>query len=417
MMTAEILTIGDEILIGQVHNTNQAQIAEYLSGIGVAITRMTSVGDDPDRIVAAFERAMGEHPLTVVTGGLGPTHDDVTRSAACTFFKTDLVEDAQALENIRRIFSQRGLDLLPSTRAQALVPRGCTVLQNPIGTAPGFLFDREGRVLVILPGVPYEMRAMMECNVIPFLQERVQGSVIRHRTIRTTGIAESLLAHRLGPVEELVRPASGVTLAFLPSPTGVRLRITARSATPREAEAALREAERIILERAGPVVYGFEREELEEVVGRMLSERAWTIAVAESCTGGLVMDRLTNVPGSSRYVERGYVVYSNISKVQELGVAAQLLEKHGAVSREVAEAMAFGARMRANADIGVSTTGIAGPAGGSAEKPVGLVWIGYSDREETTALRFQFGNDRRRVKERASQAALDVLRRKLLKMT
>jgi nicotinamide-nucleotide amidase len=241
--------------------------------------------------------------------------------------------------------------------------------------------------------------------------------VIRHRTIRTTGIAESLLAHRLGPVEGFIRPGSGITLAFLPSPTGVRLRITARSATPREAQAAIQEVERSILERAGQVVYGFEREEIEDVVGRLLSERAWTIAVAESCTGGLITDRLTNVPGSSRYVERGYIVYSNASKVQELGVSSQLLRQHGAVSREVAEAMAFGARTKANADVGISTTGIAGPAGGTAEKPVGLVWIGYSDREETTALRFQFGNDRRRVKERASQTALDVVRRKLLKMS
>jgi nicotinamide-nucleotide amidase len=415
-VTAEIVTIGDELLIGQVTNTNEAEVAEALQDVGIPVARMTTVGDNLEQILAAFRRAMDEHELIITTGGLGPTHDDVTRAAVCALFETDLVEDPEALRNVERILAGRGLDLLPLNRAQALVPRGCTVIQNPLGTAPGFLFERGGRFFITLPGVPFEMRAMMESYVIPFLQERSRGSVVRHRTIRTTGIAESLLAHRLGPVEEITGTGGDVTLAFLPGPRGVRLRLTARCATAAEAEARIRKAEQAVLAKAGPVVYGFEQEELEEIVGRLLRERGWTIAVAESCTGGLVMDRLTDVPGSSRYVERGYVVYSNEAKIRELGVPEEVLRRNGAVSRETAEAMAFGARTKSNADVGLSTTGIAGPSGGTTEKPVGLVWIGYSDRDGTAAFRFQFGNDRRRIKERSSQAALDIVRRKLLKL-
>ncbi|MBM4170225.1 MAG: competence/damage-inducible protein A [Ignavibacteria bacterium] len=415
-MTAEIISIGDELLIGQVINSNQAYIGERLHAIGISVDTMTSVGDDLQKICAALEQSLSRHDVVIVTGGLGPTHDDVTRSAMCQFFQTDLVEDASALVNIVQKFAARRIELLEVNRQQALVPRGCTPIQNALGTAPGYWFERDGKYCAVLPGVPYEMKGMMDSFVIPELLKKNEGTVIAHRTLKTTGIAESLLAHRLGPPEDLFKGISGLSLAYLPNPLGVRLRITARARLHEDANRALSNAEKKLRAVAEKYIYGVDHEELEDVVGSMLVERGLRLAVAESCTGGLIADRITDASGSSRYFERGLVTYSNESKRFELGVPATLLDRHGAVSREVAEAMAFGVRTKCNTDIGLSTTGIAGPTGGTQEKPVGLIWIGYSDAAETLALRFDFGSDRRRFKERAAQAALELLRRRLLRI-
>jgi nicotinamide-nucleotide amidase len=415
-MMAEILSIGDELLIGQVINTNQAYIAEKLNSVGVSVARMMTVGDDQTMIIKSFEEAFARCDVVVVTGGLGPTHDDITRSAVCKFFQTDLVVNEEALERVREFFRRRGFAPRKINEDQALVPRSCTVIQNFNGTAPGYLFEQRGKYFIVMPGVPFEMKAMIKSFVVPFFAQRASGVVIQHRTLRTTGIGESFLAEQIGDVNEIIPPNSGLTLAFLPSPTGTRLRITAQAKSIAEAESGIRNVEEKLRSKAGKYIYGADEEEMEQVIGKLLAERRLTLAVAESCTGGLIADRITNVPGSSNYFERGIVSYSNESKVADLGVPLALIYHHGAVSREVAEAMAFGIRVKANADIGLSTTGIAGPTGGSAEKPVGLVWIGYSDRHGTLALRFNFGDDRRRVKERASQAALELLRRKLLKL-
>lgn len=415
-MMAEVLSIGDELLIGQVINTNQAYIAEQLNSVGVSVARMMTVGDDQTMIIKSFEEAFARCDVVVVTGGLGPTHDDITRSAVCKFFQTDLVVNEEALERVREFFRRRGLAPRKINEDQALVPRSCTVIQNFNGTAPGYLFEQRGKYFIVMPGVPFEMKAMTKSFVVPFFTQRASGVVIQHRTLKTTGIGESFLAEQIGDVNEIIPPNSGLTLAFLPSPTGTRLRITAQAKSIAEAESGIRNVEEKLRSKAGKYIYGAEEEEMEQVIGKLLAERRLTLAVAESCTGGLIADRITNVPGSSNYFERGIVSYSNESKVADLGVPLALIHHHGAVSREVAEAMAFGIRVKANADIGLSTTGIAGPTGGSAEKPVGLVWIGYSDRNGILALRFNFGDDRRRVKERASQAALELVRRKLLKL-
>jgi nicotinamide-nucleotide amidase len=297
-----------------------------------------------------------------------------------------------------------------------MVPRGCTIIPNKQGTAPGYFFERDGKYMIVMPGVPYEMVDMMESFVLPHFEKKKTGSYVLHKTLKTTGIAESLLAEHIGDVRNLFPQQSGISLAFLPSPSGVRLRISVRTASLEEGNRRISDVERKIRERADKYVYGENDEELEEVVGKLLAERGWTIAVAESCTGGLIMDRITNVPGSSRYFLRGFVTYSNESKTAELGVPESLYQEHGAVSREVAVAMAVGARNSAGADISISTTGIAGPAGGTPEKPVGLVWIGFSSKDRAFALKFQFGTNRRRFKERASQAALELVRRVLLKI-
>jgi nicotinamide-nucleotide amidase len=412
-MKAAVIAIGDELLIGQVINSNAAFIAEKLDAAGISVEKLITVGDDEEVIMKTVGESYDQHDIVCLTGGLGPTHDDVTRGAICKFFKTDLISDEEALENVRRIIKHRNVPLTKLNEEQALVPRGCDVMQNPHGTAPGYFFHREGKHIAVMPGVPHEMKAMMERYVTPYFQQHPVGQVIRHRTIMTTGIPESFLFQQLGDLDKLLE---GAKLAFLPAPTGVRLRISVKEKDEATANKKLQRVEEGIQKKAAKYIYGVEDEELEQVLGRMLTERKLTIAVAESCTGGLITDKITDVPGSSNYFERGIVAYSNQSKIENLKVPKELIENHGAVSTEVAKAMAQGVRQLAGTDIGVSSTGIAGPTGGSAERPVGLVWIGYSDRNETLAVKFNFGDDRRRVKERAAQAALELVRRRLLKI-
>jgi nicotinamide-nucleotide amidase len=416
-MIAEIISIGDELLIGQTLNSNQAYIAEKLNSVGVFADKMTTVGDVEERILKVFEQALAAHDVVTVTGGLGPTHDDITRACVCKFFRTELVVDQESLQNVRDFFSRRNIIPKKVNEDQALVPQGCTVIRNRRGTAPGYLFEAGGKIFIVMPGVPHEMKGMMEEFVLPMLEKRSAGSVVRHRILRTTGIAESFLAERIGDVHQLFPADSGTTLAFLPNLRGVVLRITVKAPSALEAENRIKSVEEKIRGTVEKHIYAAGDEELEEAVGTVLAERGFTISVAESCTGGLIADRITDISGSSGYFERGVVVYSNESKIHELGVPAELIQQEGAVSRRVAEAMAFGIRTKSNTDIGLATTGIAGPTGGSREKPVGLVWIGYSDKSETCALQFNFGGDRRIVKERAAQAALELVRRKILKLT
>jgi len=413
-MRAEIISVGDELLIGQVINSNAAYIATQLNSVGIAVEKMTTVSDSEPAILDAFQKALSACSVVTVTGGLGPTHDDITRAAVCKFFKRELVTDELALENIKRRLARRNIAFIKRNQEQAFVPQGCTIIQNNHGTAPGYLFHEDGKYFIVMPGVPMEMKGMMDEFVVPYFAGKRIGASILHRTLKTTGIAESMLAELIGNVEDLFPHDSGTTLAFLPSTTGVRLRITVHAPFRIEAEQRAHDVEVKIRSKVERYIYGTDTEELEEVLGTMLNERRLSISAAESCTGGLIADRLTNVSGSSNYFERGIVTYSNESKIAELGVPRSLVKQHGAVSREVAEAMAFGIRTKSNTDIGISTTGIAGPTGGTVEKPVGLVWIGHSDRSQTFALRFDFASDRRSFKERVAQAALDLVRRKLL---
>lgn len=408
-MKSVIITIGDELLIGQVVNTNAAFIAEKLNSVGIEVVQMLTVADREQDIVGAL-RVANSFDIVVVTGGLGPTHDDITKKAVCKFLGVDLIASAEARTSIERFLEARNHRWSDSAEEQTLIPAGCTIIPNDRGTAPGELFEREGKYLIVMPGVPYEMEQMMTGFVVPFFQQRTRQAVV-HRTLRTAGIPESTLAARLAGIEDLLGEAS---LAFLPSSTGVRLRISVVRDSREAAEDVIQRIESYIRERAAKYVYGVEDEELEDVLGSLLTDRKLTVAVAESCTGGLVVHRLTNVPGSSAYVERGVITYSNRSKTELLGVPAELMKSAGAVSSDVAKAMARGIRETARTDIGISTTGIAGPTGGTPEKPIGLVWIGYSDSESTVAISYRLGEQRIRIKERAAQAALELLRRKLL---
>ena len=319
MAKAEIISIGDELLIGQVINSNQAYIAEILNSAGILCDKMTTICDNEDEILSAFQKAYASHDVVTVTGGLGPTHDDITRSVVCKFFNTDTILNNEALENVKRIFAR--LNSLPHkiNEDQALVPRSCIAIQNRLGTAPGYFFDQNGKYFIVMPGVPYEMKAMMDDFVLPFFEKHKTGMIILHRTLKTTGIAESFLAEKIGDMNKIFSPGSGITLAFLPNSFGVRLRITAQANSADDVENKINDVETKLRSRIEKYIYAFDDDELENVVGKLLSEQKLTIAVAESCTGGLIADRITNISGSSNYFERGMITYSNKSKINELG--------------------------------------------------------------------------------------------------
>ncbi|MDP2209020.1 MAG: competence/damage-inducible protein A [Bacteroidota bacterium] len=417
-MNASIISIGDELLIGQVINTNASYIAEQLNKIGISIRNIITIGDNQTEIISTFKKSFSENDLVFVTGGLGPTHDDITKKAVCKFFNTQLVVDDKVNENIKRILELRNLKWNSAADEQTLVPEGCNIIQNNYGTAAGFLFERNKKYFIVTPGVPYEMKGMMSDYLIPFLQSLNIGKQILHRTLKTTGITEASLAELIGDVNDLLGKTENLqsTLAFLPAPTGVRLRISITGTNSSSIGTKIVEIENNIRAKAGKYIYGTDDEELEEVIGKLLTEKGLTISVAESCTGGLIANRITNVSGSSKYFERGVVTYSNKSKTELLGVPEELIIKHGAVSEEVAKAMAEGVRKISKTDIGISTTGIAGPTGGTAEKPVGLVWVGYSDKKETFAQKFHFGDIRLITKIRASQTAMEIVRNKILNL-
>ncbi len=415
-MKAEIITIGDELLIGQVINTNQAYIAEQLNSVGVYVEKMTTVGDNEAAIIESFTSAFTQYDIVCVTGGLGPTHDDITKKIVCKFFDTDLVLHEPTLENVKALMARRNIKWIQAAHDQALVPRSCIVIENKYGTAPGMMFELNGKYFFVMPGVPFEMKSMVDDFIVPSFTKKNTGIIVRHRTLKTTGIPESLLANEIGDVQNVIGTDGTTTLAFLPNPLGTKLRITVRVNDAAVAEEKLNFAEKFIRTKADKYIYSVDEMELEDVVCALFRERKLTLATAESCTGGMIANRITNVSGSSEYFLHGFITYSNESKIEDLGVDKKLIEQHGAVSKEVAEAMARGAKKVAATNVAISTTGIAGPTGGSSEKPVGLVWIGYADENGSFALKFNFGDNRLRFKERTSQAALELLRKKILKL-
>ncbi len=412
-MKAQIITVGDEILIGQTINTNSSFIGEKLTDINVKINRITTVGDNEEMMLNVFTEAFANNDLVLVTGGLGPTHDDITRRAITKFFDTELVLNNEVLGDIADIFQKRGREVSPSNKDQAFVPKIAEVIRNPRGTAPGTWIEKDGKIFVSMPGVPYEMQGMIEDFVIPRLIEKL-GDKTKRRVVTnllTTGIPESILYERLGNLDEMLK---GAGLAFLPDQYGVKMRLTVIGESEEDAQNKITEVEQQIRAKVGRYIYGRNDDHLEEVVGKLLTDRGLTISAAESCTGGLISSRLTNVSGSSEYFERAFVTYSNGAKVEHLNVDEDLLHKFGAVSLEVARLMAQGVKSVSGTDIGLSVTGIMGPTGATPDKPVGLVYIGICDDKICTAREFRFGEDRLRNKERTSQAALDMLRRNLL---
>jgi nicotinamide-nucleotide amidase len=415
-MNLEIVTIGDELLLGFTIDTNAAHLARQLAGLGVRIVRRATCGDDAESIAAAVGDALARTGAVITTGGLGPTADDLTKPAIAAIFGRGMVMDPQILANLEaRWLTRFGHALPESNRQQAMVPEGATILPNSHGSAPGiYLEDAQQRWVAMLPGVPREMRGMLADTLMPFLRDRISatvgsdGPVIRSLTLRTANIAESALADRLG---ELARGVDGLALAYLPGSDGVDLRLTSWSLPAREAERALRAAATKVREKVGRYSYGENDDDLAALMLAECAARDATIAVAESCTGGLLGARLTAVPGSSRVLLGGTIAYANEVKTRELGVPAAMIEEHGAVSEPVARQMAAGARLRFGSTIGIGITGIAGPDGGTPDKPVGTVWVAVDVAGEVRAVRAVLPGNRDEIRYRAAQLALDRLRR------
>ncbi len=412
--SVEIVTIGDELLLGTTIDTNAVFLARALGEIGVAIARRATVGDDPAEIADAVQQALDRTGGVITTGGLGPTADDLTRPVLAKLFGRELHEDPAIVAALHALWASRGRGgpLPPSNLQQALVPDGAEVLTNAQGTAPGLrLTNAKGQWVIMFPGVPREMRHMTTTHLVPWLASKSSGTVLRSRSVRTTSIAESSLAEKLGAMK---REVEGLPLAYLPGHDGVDLRVTARGYPAEEATRRLDAAVMQIRDAVGIHAYATDGASMASVVLDLCVASGDTIAVAESCTGGLLGARLTEIPGSSRVVLGGVIAYSNAVKEQELGVSAEDIAAHGAVSEPVAVQMARGVRGMTGATIGVGITGVAGPDGGTPEKPVGTVWIAIDVRGEITARVAIYIGDRAEIRHRATQVAMDLIRRALL---
>lgn len=405
------MTIGAELLDGTLVDTNTSEIASRLTRLGADVCRATTVRDEPDAIRDALEDALSRTGVVIATGGLGATSDDRTKRVAASVYGANLVLDEDVLAAVRARFEALGRTMPEINVSQAMIPEGARPIANALGTAPGLVLSDERGLLFLLPGVPSEMKAMMDGYVVPFLEGRGLRRQVEERLLRTTGLPESALAEIVDPV---IKRLARTDVAYLPRLEGVDVRLFCTGAGARDAaRTADRSAERVA-ELLGSHVYARENRSLQEVVGYLLTMARKTLAVAESCTGGLVGFRVTSVPGSSDYMTGGVLAYSNDLKRRLLGVRAATLKAHGAVSRETALEMAAGARAKCRADIGLSVTGIAGPGGGSENKPVGLVWAAVSDAAGDRARRLMLGGPREAVRTQAAQAALDLLRRSLL---
>jgi nicotinamide-nucleotide amidase len=411
-MLAEIITIGDELLIGQVIDTNSAWIAEQLNMVGIRVHQITSISDNQDHILKTLKEASARAQLLLITGGLGPTKDDITKQALCNYFETSLVFNEDAYKNIERLFATRGIVITEINRLQAMVPESCRVIPNPNGTAPGMWFEKDGCIYVSMPGVPFEMKAIVEQGVIPYFRNQL-NQVIIHRTILTEGIGESALASIIEPWEDSL-PAF-IKLAYLPQPGMVRLRLTAYGTDRKLLQDAVSNAEKELYRYAGKYIFGFDDDTIESIVGRLLRDKGATLSTAESCTGGNIAQLITSIAGSSDYFKGSVVAYSNEIKEKFLGVPQKTITDHGAVSEQTVIAMAEGIRTRFSTDYAIAVSGIAGPGGGTEEKPVGTTWIAVATPHTTTARKFNLiGDHRGRNIRKASIAALNMLRGKLI---
>ena len=409
-MRAEIIATGTELLSGGVPETNTLFLSEEILLVGLETAFKTVVGDDEKDMEEALRRAMDRADVVIVTGGIGPTEDDITRKVIAKIVKRRLVLNEDAFKAIHARLSGRR-EYASANDRQALIPAGARLLQNPVGSAPGFFLDEGNTFIAVLPGVPKEMTTMFKEGLRPVLAERFGGKAfIKRRILRTCGMSESAVNQVIQDIMKCEAPAVGLTA----KETGVDIRIVSREPDAERAQSLVDTTETAIRKRLGDVVYGVEGLSMEEVVGALLKQRRIKLSVAESCTGGLIGARITNIAGSSEYFERGAVVYSNVSKSEMLGVPGELIERYGAVSSEVAAAMAQGIRQTAKTDLGLAVTGIAGPGGGTEQKPVGLVYTALASAQGVKTDEHRFLGNREQVRMKASQMALDMVRRYLI---
>ena len=409
-MDAWLLTIGSELTSGATVNSNAAYLARRLAELGIPCRRQLTVADEQASLLEAMQEALGRPGLVVLTGGLGPTFDDLTLETLSQASGRPLVRHKDIAARIRRFYARLGRRLQEAALRQALLPQGASALPNPIGTAPGVWLPLPANLVVALPGVPSEMRAIMEQSVLPRLKRLGRGTAVATRTLRTAGVAELSIQGVLARL----RAPEAVQVGLYPNLRTVDVRLSATAPSRRQARLAVRRLEARLRRALGQAVYGVDEDTLEAVVGRLLKAKRLTIGVAESCTGGLICDRLTDAPGSSQYLRGGVIAYHNDLKRGALGVPAGLLKRFGAVSAQTAARMAEGVRRLTTASLGLAITGIAGPTGGTAKKPVGLVYLGCSDGRRTQTRACRFFGDRRSIKLQAAQTALDWLRRFLL---
>jgi nicotinamide-nucleotide amidase len=413
-MKAEIITIGDELLIGQVIDTNSAWIAEQLNLVGIGVVQITSISDDREHILTTLKAASKRADLILMTGGLGPTKDDITKKVLCEYFDTELVFHEPSYQNVVDLFSARGFNVTRVNCKQAEVPASCTPLLNKNGTAPGMWFEKEGVIYVSMPGVPFEMKPLITNEVIPRIAKKLNSAFIEHKTILTHGVGESMLAEIIEEWADAL--PENIKLAYLPQPGIVRLRLTATGPDKNELTALLGFQVNALKKVIPDLIFGYNIDTMEEVVGKLLREKGLTLSTAESCTGGYIAHLITSISGSSNYFTGSTISYSNQVKIDELGVSANDLEKYGAVSETVVIQMAEGGRKKFGTDFTLAVSGIAGPDGGTAEKPVGTVWIALATDEKTVAKKFLFGEHRGRNIRKSALAALNMLRLELLQL-
>ncbi|QJD81447.1 competence/damage-inducible protein A [Spirosoma rhododendri] len=408
---AEVVTIGDEILFGQITDTNTQWIGTELTNIGIRVVRKSSVGDQAQAILDVLHEAHGRADVIIITGGLGPTKDDITKKTLCDYFGVGLVRNETALAVVTGFFEKRGRPMTDLNRGQADLPANAVYIQNDWGTAPGMWFEHEGRVYISLPGVPFEMKSLMTHRFLPKLHEHFNPPIIKHKMILTAGIGESFLAERIEDWEDALPPH--IRLAYLPSFGGVRLRLTATGTDDALLTRELDQQVAGVLPIIAQYVYGYDDDTLESIAGRMLKAKGWTLSAAESCTGGAVSARLTSVPGSSAYFTGSVVSYSNDVKIAQLGVSADTLATVGAVSEDTIRQMAEGVRKALNTDVGIATSGIAGPDGGTPDKPVGTVWIAVATPTETRTRLLTLGQYRDQNIQLTTTYLLNLLREQL----
>lgn len=409
-MRAEILSVGTELLLGDILNTNARYIAREFAAIGVNVYYQTVVGDNPERLKKAYNEAVNRADVVITTGGLGPTKDDLTKEIAAEYFNKKLILDQNSMDKMLTYFKNINRKPTENNMKQAYFPKGCTIIKNDNGTAPGCIIEENNKIVILLPGPPKEMKPMLDESVIPFLK-KFQNGVLVSKVLRVSGLGESSVDSAIGYIFDRENP----TVAPYAKDNEVHLRITAKGEDKEQAEKMIEPVEKEIRNVLKDInVYGVNDETMEDVVAKMLIENKLTISTAESCTGGLLAGRIINYPGISEVFMDGAVTYSNSAKMRMLGVSKDTLKKFGAVSSECAGEMAYGIAKASGTDIGISTTGLAGPGGGSDEKPVGLVYMGVSIKGKVITKKFNFTGNRQKIRDRAAYTALDFLRRALI---
>ncbi|QNF31946.1 competence/damage-inducible protein A [Adhaeribacter swui] len=411
IVLAEIITIGDEILYGQVVDTNSAFMGTELGKIGIKVKQITSVSDDAAHIVQALDAARTRADVILITGGLGPTKDDLTKTTLAAYFNVGLKLDEQSLADVTEIFKKYGRELTELNRQQAFLPENCLPVRNILGTAPGMWFEVDNKIMVSMPGVPFEMKTMMTDIVLPRLQQHFGLPKINHKVIMTIGIGESFLAEKIASWEDQLPPH--IKLAYLPKLGSVRLRLTGLDTGTDDLETEMQAEVDKLSELIPEYIFAYGEVSLPEAISNLLKEHYLTIATAESCTGGMVAQKLTSIPGSSAYFKGGIVAYDNAVKVEQLGVSEATLETFGAVSEETVSEMAQNVRQLLKTDIGIATSGIAGPIGGTPEKPVGTIWIAYTDAHQTVAKKLNFNRTRELNMEFTTMNVLNLVRQSL----